>query len=484
MKMHKATLFVAFTSAASVARLGFNYGSTFTNGTPKTQADFEGEFTTAANLEGTKGWTGARLYTTVQAGTTNDPISAIPAAIYTNTSLLLGMWASAGDAAFDNELAALKAAIEQYGDYLWYALDGISIGSEDMYRNSPQGIAAGSNPGLDPDVLVKYIRQVKEAINGTALEGVRLGHVDTWTAWENSSSRAVVDELDWIGMDAYPYFQHNMSNAIGQSKALFSDALERTRAAAAGKPVWITETGHPVSGNISGDSVASIENAEEFWKTVGCPMFGDISVWWYTLQDSAPDMPNPSFGIIGSNLTTRPLFDLSCGDMEVNSVSFSTTSTTSASASALTSNPTTSVPTSTPRTLTNMMTTITDQSVAPTLSETRSNTADTRGDNSSVSVPTSSSQAIQHTTTLAPNITSESSITNVPTKTVSSSNESLSAITSPDSGSSVELSVTSASLAPSSASPASSDISAGESMRPGGLRAAFFAIFAGFLFCW
>ncbi|KAI0866535.1 glycoside hydrolase superfamily [Xylaria cubensis] len=314
--MHTAVLLSGLVSLVSATKLGFNYGSTFTTGAAKIQSDFEAEFTTAANLKGTKGWTSARLYTTVQGGTANDPISAIPAAIKTKTSLLLGLWASAGDAAFANEILALRTAIDKYGSDFASIVDGISIGSEDLYRNSPQGIAAGSNPGVDPDVLVKYIKQVKDTIAGTVLEGALLGHVDTWTGWDNSSSSVVVNELDWIGMDAYPYFQNTMPNAIGQSKSLFQDALGKTRAAARGKAVWITETGHPVSGKNSGESVASVENAEAFWKSVGCPMFGQINVWWYTLQDATPATPNPSFGIIGSELTTTPLFDLSCDDVE------------------------------------------------------------------------------------------------------------------------------------------------------------------------
>lgn len=197
----------------------------------------------------------------------------------------MGLWASAGDAAFANEISALKAAIGQYGGDFASIVDGISIGSEDLYRKSPQGVAAGSNPGVDPDVLVKYINQVREAIAGTALEGALIGHVDTWTAWDDPSSGVVVDALDWLGMDAYPYFQDTMPNAIGQSKSLFDAALGRTRAAAGGKQVWVTETGQPVSGKTSGGSVASLENAENYWKTVGCPMFGNTNVWCVTSCD-------------------------------------------------------------------------------------------------------------------------------------------------------------------------------------------------------
>ena len=49
-------------------------------------------------------------------------------------------------------------------------------------------------------------------------------------------------------MDAYPYFQNTMSNTIDSGEALFFDAYNATVGVAGGKPVWITETGWPVSG--------------------------------------------------------------------------------------------------------------------------------------------------------------------------------------------------------------------------------------------
>ncbi|CAJ2513598.1 Uu.00g017170.m01.CDS01 [Anthostomella pinea] len=317
--MHTAATLLALASAASAAIQGFNYGSTFTSGAAKLQADFEAEFTTAANLVGTSGWTSARLYTMVQGGSASDPIAAIPAAIKTKTSLLLGLWASGGDTSFANEILALKAAIAQYGNEMH--VDGISVGSEDLYRNSPMGIAAKSNIGAEPETIARYIKEVKDTIAGTPLEGSPIGHVDTWTAWDNSTNQIVVDACDWIGMDAYPYFQDTMPNAIGQSKSLFAEALAKTQAASGGKAVWVTETGQPVSGKTVGQSEATVSNAEAYWKTVGCPMFGQRNVWWYTLQDASPDTPNPSFGIVGSTLSTTPLFDLSCDGVDTESSS-------------------------------------------------------------------------------------------------------------------------------------------------------------------
>ncbi|KAI1650756.1 glycoside hydrolase family 17 protein [Daldinia loculata] len=321
--MHAVASILALASTASAIQ-GFNYGSTFTTGAAKQQSDFENEFTTAQNLKGTSGWTSARLYTMVQGGTASDPISAIPAAIKTKTSLLLGLWASGGDTSFANELLALKAAIKQYGNDFTKIVDGISVGSEDLYRNSPMGIAAGSNVGTGPETIARYIKETKDALSGTGLEGTPIGHVDTWTAWYNGSNQAVIDACDWVGMDAYPYFQDTMTNDISKSKSLFQEALDKTQQAAGGKSVWITETGHPVSGKTVGQSVASTDNAETFWKDVVCPLLSSkTNLWYYTLQDAAPDTPSPSFGIVGNKLTTTPLFDLSCDNSKSGSSSSS-----------------------------------------------------------------------------------------------------------------------------------------------------------------
>ncbi|EAA32983.1 glycoside hydrolase [Neurospora crassa] len=315
-------------STAMGAYQGFNYGSSFTNGAAKQQPDFEAEFRTAQGLVGAPagGFTSARLYTMIQGGTVNAPISAIPAAIATRTSLLLGLWASAGDAAFTNELQALSSAIQQYGTALGRLVAGISVGSEDLYRISPTGIENKENPGAAPLTIAHYIKQVRDIIAHTALDGVPVGHVDTWTAWVNSSNQVVVDASDFLGFDGYPYFQKTQQNDIGHSKSLFDDALSATKAASQGKPVWITETGFPLSGKTMGQAVPSIANAKYYWDQVGCPLFGSTNVWWYTMQDSAPATPNPSFGLIGSTLTTTPLFDLSCNSSKLSQTTSSSIS--------------------------------------------------------------------------------------------------------------------------------------------------------------
>jgi len=186
-KMRASTLFAtsAAVITASAQYVGFNAGSTFTDGSAKQQSDFVAEFNRAKSLPGTNGeFTSARLYTMIQGGTTDTPISAIPAAIDTQTTLLLGLWASAGQADFTNELTALTSAISQYNTSFTSLIAGISVGSEDLYRNSPTGILAnGYNAGAQPTDIVSFIGQIRAAIAQTPASGLPIGHVDTWTAW-------------------------------------------------------------------------------------------------------------------------------------------------------------------------------------------------------------------------------------------------------------------------------------------------------------
>ena len=232
----------------------------------------------------------------------------------------------------DAEITALKSAITKYGTAFTSLVAGISVGSEDLYRISPTGIAAKSGYGADPATLATYIGQVRTAIAGTPLSGASIGHVDTWTAWVNGSNQAVINACDWIGMDAYPYFQTTQANSIENGKGLFNDALSATQAAVGGKPVWVTETGWPTSGSTAGLAVTGTTNAKTYWDQVGCPLFGKTNTWWYTLTDNDAVQTNPSFGIApGNPLSTTPYFDLSCSAVSSNSSSSPSSTTGSGS---------------------------------------------------------------------------------------------------------------------------------------------------------
>jgi glucan endo-1,3-beta-D-glucosidase len=181
--------------------LGFNSGNTFYNGNAKHQADFEAEFKAAQGLLNSPGlFNSVRLYTNIQFGTTDTSISAFPAAISTGTKVLLGIWCSGVDN-ITPELKALKSALDQYGQSFADLVIGISVGSEDLYRISESGIANNAGVGKDAAKIVAFIREVRQELAGTLLANIPVGHVDTWSAWANSSNSDVLQEVDWVGTD-------------------------------------------------------------------------------------------------------------------------------------------------------------------------------------------------------------------------------------------------------------------------------------------
>jgi glucan endo-1,3-beta-D-glucosidase len=308
----------AFAAAAVLAAgvnaenyLGFNSGSTLADRSAKFKADFLAEFTTAQNLQSAPGtFNAVRLYTNIQAYSTADPISAFEAAIESNTKILLGVWAS-GTSSIQNEITALQTGIKTYGTKLTDLIIGVSIGSEDLYRNSVTGVTNDAGVGTDPDVLVGFITDFRKAFASSAISKIPVGHVDTWDVWGNATNKAVLDAIDFIGVDEYPYYENGKGNSIKNSGSLFDTAYDATIAAANGKPVWVTETGWPTTGPNWDEAVPSVANAKYYWDEVFCRrLLNQTSVFWYNLRDSNPD--NTMKFAITNNLSTKPYFDLSC----------------------------------------------------------------------------------------------------------------------------------------------------------------------------
>ncbi|KAI5361675.1 putative glycoside hydrolase superfamily [Septoria linicola] len=309
MRVSALVSLIGLASAQGIIR-GFNSGGIGPNG-KKSQQDFEAEFNKIKDLPGTSGFTSIRLFTTIQADTANLPTSAIPAAIATKTSLLLGLWASAGQDAFNQELTALKRALDQYGQEFIDLIIGISVGSEDLYRVTPTGIANKAGVGSSPDELVKYIQQTRDKLDGHDDLKTKIGHVDTWTAWVNETNFPVTAAVNWVGMDGYPYYETVKDNTIENADGLFFDSYNATVGVSRGKPVWVTETGWPVAGPDSGKAKANVESAKKYWDAVACRRLGNINTWWFTLDDAKKDPNEISFSVIKPNLGA-PIFDLSC----------------------------------------------------------------------------------------------------------------------------------------------------------------------------
>lgn len=306
--------------------LGFNSGATLADRSAKFKADFKAEFETAQNLKNAPGdFNAVRLYTNIQAYSTNDPIQAFEAAMETETSILLGVWCSGTDN-IDDEITALKTAISSYGSSFTDLIIGVSIGSEDLYRNSKTGVENESGVGQDPDVLVSFIKDFKKAFANSAIADVPVGHVDTWDVWPNSTNSAVIDAVDFVGVDEYPYYENDKGNTIDNAGSLFDKAYDATVAAVKGKPVWVTETGWPYSGKTWDEAVPSVANAQQYWQDIGCDrLFNKVPTFWYNLRDSNPD--NTMKFAITNNLSTTPRFDLTCPEKSKTSTSKASTKT-------------------------------------------------------------------------------------------------------------------------------------------------------------
>merc|ERR1712000_45683 len=119
----------------------------------------------------------ARLYTMIQSGTDNSPISAIPAAIATDTKLFLGLWASAGQTIIDNEIAALTSAIEQYGEGS-QAVSTASLLDLRIFTVSRQLVSRTTQPELEPD-------QHRSSATFNKLE--RLFPALRWPRWQSDT---------------------------------------------------------------------------------------------------------------------------------------------------------------------------------------------------------------------------------------------------------------------------------------------------------
>lgn len=267
---------------------GFNLPANVPAGPCKTQADWEQDFRVLRSLPGS--FTSARLYASSDCGTL---ANAVPAAIATNTKLLVGVWTENSDH-FNAEKQALLQAVQKYG-HKW--IIAVSVGSEDLYRGDTTA-----------DALAAQIYDVRGMLGSLGAEKIWVGHVDTWSGWVKPGNAAVIKASDFVGTDGYPYWQHSTiakgSEVFWQSVNVVKAAVQKVKP---GTEVWVAETGWPVSGKTLGSATPSVANAQAFWKSVACQAFREANTFWYTLQD---DLSSPSFGVVDAQF--KPIYDLSC----------------------------------------------------------------------------------------------------------------------------------------------------------------------------
>lgn len=281
-------LVLFFFQSAQALWKGFNLAANLPSGPCKNRDDWERDFRTLQSLPGY--FSSVRLFASSDCNTL---ANAVPAALATGTNILVGVWAT--DAAhFDAEKQALLAAVQQFG-HTWML--GVSVGSEDLYRGDTSGQA-----------LANQLNDVRGMLWSVGAGSVPIGHVDTWTVWVRPENEVLIRACDFIGTDGYPYFQ---DAAIESADEVFWTSVDDVRKVVdrvkPGAWVWVTETGHPVSGDRRGAAVPSIANAQTYWKTVACRAFREIDIFWFVLQDYTA---SPSFGVVDAEY--KPLYDLSC----------------------------------------------------------------------------------------------------------------------------------------------------------------------------
>jgi glucan endo-1,3-beta-D-glucosidase len=287
----KTTQLVALTAAtvsgAHAYYKGFNIGANLANGACRSQSDWEFAFNKIASFPGN--FKSARLYASSDCNTL---ANAVPAALNTGTNLLVGIWTE-DNTHYEAEKQALLEAIQQYG-HDWIL--AVSVGSEDLYRGD-----------TDANTLASQINDVRGMLWGLGASDKSVGHVDTWTAWVDGANTPVIEAVDWLGNDAYPYWQ-GVGIDNGAASDAYWTAVNQVRAVAQGKDVWTTETGQPISGDAVGDAVPSVESLQTYWWQVSCASFSSLNYFFYDLDDFTA---SPSFAVVDSNY--NPLIDMTCG---------------------------------------------------------------------------------------------------------------------------------------------------------------------------
>ncbi|KIX04861.1 uncharacterized protein Z518_05732 [Rhinocladiella mackenziei CBS 650.93] len=277
-----STAFLAAPLAVSAAgTLGFAVGNTNTDGSCKTQSDFEKDF------EAIQGNTDAQIVRTYsstdQYGNSCDtPSEILPAAQSAGIKVLLGLWPDGG--AYEKEKAAVDDADPtSYGDTLY----GITVGSEGMYRGT-----------YTAEELVGWIGDMKQSYPDT-----KIGTADSWNCWANGTMDSIITSgLDLILANGFSYWQYqDISNA---TKTYFDDMAQ-----ALGHVQEVTgsldkihfmngETGWPGTGGTdAGAAKAGDDNMKTYWDSAVCGLLDwGVDLFWF----EAFDEPNKA-DAIGDN---------------------------------------------------------------------------------------------------------------------------------------------------------------------------------------
>ena len=145
--------------------------------------------------------------------------------------------------------------------------DIVAVGNEVMLRED-----------MSEDALLAYLQRVKQA-----LPGVPVGYVDAYFLFEKHPR--ITAACDVVLTNCYPFWEGCPRE---QALAYMQTMLQRTRAAAPGKRIVISETGWPDQGSAFHGAVPSVEGAMQYFvDTMRWAQQDGIEVFWFAAFDEA-----------------------------------------------------------------------------------------------------------------------------------------------------------------------------------------------------
>ena len=145
--------------------------------------------------------------------------------------------------------------------------DIVAVGNEVLLRED-----------LSEDELIAQIERVKKA-----LPGVQVGYVDAYFLFEKHPRVTAV--CDVVLTNCYPFWEGCPRE---QALAYMQTMLQRTRAAAPGKRIAISETGWPDRGSAFHGAVPSVEGAMRYFvDTMRWAERDGVEVFWFAAFDEA-----------------------------------------------------------------------------------------------------------------------------------------------------------------------------------------------------
>lgn len=174
---------------------------------------------------------------------------------------LVGAWLGTDAAINEREIEGV-IAVARAGH-----ADIVAVGNEVLLRED-----------LDEDALIAQIERVKRA-----LPGVPVGYVDAYYLFEKHPR--VTAACDVVMTNCYPFWEGCPRE---QALAYMQSMMQRTRAAAPGKRVLISETGWPNQGSPFHGAVPSEEGAMRYFvDTMRWARDEGIEVFYFAAFDEA-----------------------------------------------------------------------------------------------------------------------------------------------------------------------------------------------------